>query len=385
MIQQQEILGNTLLWGLVPTAHRFWMINQGQNWFERLWANRFDQYFREIWRKEFRFSVETFDFIKNLVRDKIEKQNTFFRKPIPLEKRVAVALWRLATATGNSYRSISKVFGIGLTSVAKIVYEFCESIFEEVGQFIKFPANGHKTALEMEKFSYFTQTVLPQVVGVLDGTHLEIMCTNSESRVDYFSCKQKYTVNTQAVVGANLMFLHVATGYPGSLHDARILKFSSLFGQAERNEILAHPTKSIDEFNVRPLIFSDSAYPSTMWQIKPFPFRQNLPQHQKIFSKHLSSARVTVERAFGVLKGRFRILMKRMDVDLDNVVKTIITCCVLHNICQKRGDLYIDDDEFLENVLINERSMRGGHKNNQNYPHADALRDVRAEYMFGNK
>ena len=59
----------------------------------------------------------------------MEKQNTFFRKAIPMEKRVAVALWRLATS--NSYRSINKVFGIGLTSVAKIVYEFCESIFEE--------------------------------------------------------------------------------------------------------------------------------------------------------------------------------------------------------------------------------------------------------------
>ena len=37
--------------------------------------------------------------------------------------------------------------------------------------------------------------------------------------------------------------------------------------------------------------------------------------------------------------------MKRMDVDLDNV-KTVTTC-VLHNICQKRGGLYIDDDEVL--------------------------------------
>ena len=129
LIKQQEILGNTLLWGLVLTARRFWMINYGQTWFERLWVNCFDHYFREIWRREFRFSVETFDFINNLVRDKMEKQNTFFRKAIPMEKRVAVALWRLAT--GNTYRSISKVFGIGLTSVAKIVYEFCESIFEE--------------------------------------------------------------------------------------------------------------------------------------------------------------------------------------------------------------------------------------------------------------
>ena len=129
LIKQQEILGNTLLWGLVLTARRFWMINYGQTWFERLWANCFDHYFREIWRREFRFSVEAFDFINNLVRDKMEKQNTFFRKAIPMEKRVAVALWRLAT--GNTYRSISKVLGIGLTSVAKIVYEFCESIFEK--------------------------------------------------------------------------------------------------------------------------------------------------------------------------------------------------------------------------------------------------------------
>ena len=50
----------------------------------------------------------------------------------------------------------------------------------------------------------------------------------------------------------------------------------------------------------------------------------------------------------------------------------------------KRGDLYIDDDDVLENVLINERLMRGGHNNNQNFPDADALRDVIAEYMLGN-
>ena len=261
---------------------------------------------------------------------------------------------------------------------------FCESIFEEAGQFIKFHVNGHETALEIKKFSYFTQTVLPQVVGVIDGTHAEILCTNSECGVDYFSRKQKYTVYTQAVVCANVMFLPVATDYSRSLHDARILRVSSLFGNTEINEILAHPTKSIDGFNVRLLILSDSAYPSTMWQIKPFPFRQKLPQHRKIFNKHLSTARVTAERAFGVLKGRFRILMKRMDVDLDNVVKTIITCCVLQNICQKRGDLYINDDEVLENVLINERLMRGGHNNNQNCPDADALREVPAEYMFSN-
>ena len=55
-----------------------------------------------------------------------------------------------------------------------------------------------------------------------------------------------------------------------------------------------------------------------------------------------------------------------------------------HNVSQKRGDLYMDDDEVLENVLINEGLMRGGYNNNQNCPDADALRDVLAEYMFDN-
>ena len=119
------------------------------------------------------------------------------------------------------------------------------------------------------------------------------------------------------------MFIHVTclfTGYPGSLHDARILRVSLLFGKAERNEILAHPTKIIDGFNVRPLILSDSVYPSIMWQIKLFPFRQNLPQHQKIFNKHLASARVTVKKGFW--RGN-RIFIKQMDLDMDSVVKTI--------------------------------------------------------------
>ena len=32
--------------------------------------------------------------------------------------------------------------------------------------------------------------------------------------------KKKYTVNTQAIVGADLVFLDIATRFPGSVHDA---------------------------------------------------------------------------------------------------------------------------------------------------------------------
>ena len=222
--------------------------------------------------------------------------------------------------------------------------EFCEAVLEISHEFTHFPTNGRKIAIAIQKFRTFTESKIPQVVGVNDGTHIEILCVDSESRVDYFSRKQRYTINTQAVVGANLMFLHRATGCSGSLHDTRIRRLSNLYTRAEREEILKTPSKIIDGFSVRPLLLSDNAYPTTLWQVKPFSFTLNLTEREKLFNNHLSLARVIVEQAFGVLRDRFRILLKRMDIGL---IKTIITCFVLHNICQLRGDFYIDDDNVL--------------------------------------
>ena len=156
---------------------------------------------------------------------------------------------------------------------------------------------------------------------------------------------------------------------------------SNLCTRAEREEILKTPSKIIDGFSVRPLLLSDCAYPMTLWQVKPFSFTLNLTEREKLFNKHLSSARVIVEQAFGVLKGRFRILLKRMDIGLEYSVKTIIICCVLHNICQLRGDFYIDDDNVLDQVLRNERLMRRAQpaNNNVNCPNTNALRDILAD------
>ena len=92
-------------------------------------------------------------------------------------------------------------------------------------------------------------------------------------------------------------------------------------------------------------MLGDGAYPATTWQDKPYSFNLHLSDTEKNFNKHRSSARVTVERVFGVLKGRWRCLLKRLDNDLESVSSIIITCCVLHNICQQNHDNCIDDDD----------------------------------------
>lgn len=52
---------------------------------------------------------------------------------------------------------------------------------------------------------------------------------------------------------------------------------------------------------------------------------------QRKFKREVSKARIVSEHAFGMTKGRWRVLLKRLDEDIDRIPDTIIACCVLHS------------------------------------------------------
>jgi len=64
--------------------------------------------------------------------------------------------------------------------------------------------------------------------GAIDGTHIRI----DRPEVDpdsYINRKQYCSIQMQALVNEKKKFLDVFIGYPGSVHDARVFKESSLF------------------------------------------------------------------------------------------------------------------------------------------------------------
>ena len=69
-----------------------------------MWENRHEEIFFELWSREFRLNPNTFEFVVNLVAGNMTRQDTHFRNAIKINKRVAVAIWRLST--GNSYRTV---------------------------------------------------------------------------------------------------------------------------------------------------------------------------------------------------------------------------------------------------------------------------------------
>ena len=135
--------------------------------------------------------------------------------------------------------------------------------------------------------------------------------------------------------------------------------------------------------NVRPVILGDGAYPASTWLLKPHPFQNNLTQEQKKYHRVLSSSRCVAENAFGLLKSRWRCLMKRIDNNLENVSGIVMSCVILHNICQRRKDEYIDDGRVLDEVIRQERNARQEIQANNNFCRdGDALREHLTQYLL---
>ena len=85
---------------------RAWVFPRPQNWFQQLLNNRALDFW---WKENFRVSRATFEFICQRVGPVIQRQSTRMRDAIPVNKRVAASLWRLAT--GDCYRSCGLMIG----------------------------------------------------------------------------------------------------------------------------------------------------------------------------------------------------------------------------------------------------------------------------------
>jgi hypothetical protein len=77
---------------------------------------------------------------------------------------------------------------------------------------------------------------LQKVIGAIDGSHIPIKVP-SENRHVYINRKGFYSVVLQAVCNHKLVFTDCFVGWPGSTHDARVLRRSDLFQRIEdKNE-----------------------------------------------------------------------------------------------------------------------------------------------------
>ena len=111
-LQSRKVFGNASILSLtLPQPRRIWQLERQERWFETMWEHRDDNGYQTYWKADFRMSGESFQKLVRLNSSALIKRDSQFRRAIAVEKRVAIAIWRLST--GNSFRSIAKVFAVG--------------------------------------------------------------------------------------------------------------------------------------------------------------------------------------------------------------------------------------------------------------------------------
>lgn len=137
------------------------------------------------------------------------------------------------------------------------------------------------------------------------------------------------------------VFIDCFIGMPGRMHDSRVFRNSPLFMNI-RNGLISDNNH----------IIGDSAYPLLRNLMTPFRDNGHLTQSQLVYNRKLCSIRSIIERAFGLLKCKFRRL-KYLDVsNLDLANNMIAAVCVLHNFIITKDNIIIEDEniEYEENM-----------------------------------
>ena len=213
---------------------------------------------------------------------------------------------------GCSFRTIYNLSGRVLSrlSVTKFAKKFCSCCLRHnlAHVWIKFPTS---TAELCSISAEYVKKGFPGCCGSTDGVQIPWEGCPYAYRSS-FSGKEGYpTLGFNVTVAHDLRILHVCSMFAGRFNDkTKVLydDYVSYLRSGSYNRFEYH-TFNLDGERTRqttPYLICDCGY--HRWVQLMCPFKTTSKKMLALWSKRLESIRKDVERAFGVLKNRFRVL-----------------------------------------------------------------------------
>jgi hypothetical protein len=127
------------------------------------------------------------------------------------------------------------------------------------------------------------------------------------------------------VIDHSCCFWDYDLGWCGSIHDYNLLYKSHIGKYCLSGKLLSYA------------LLDDVAYQPRLWMFTPYlGSKDGFTREQEHWNFIQSSSRMCVKRAFGILKLRWKILLKMMDCQLRHVT----ACLILHNLTIMHNDTF---------------------------------------------
>jgi len=75
----------------------------------------------------------------------------------------------------------------------------------------------------------------------------------------------------------------------------------------------------------------DEAFPLRNYLMRPFPRKQCQENEKQYYNYRHARARMTIECAFGIVSSKFQILLKSIEIKVENADHIVKAICILHN------------------------------------------------------
>ncbi|KAJ4436848.1 hypothetical protein ANN_16980 [Periplaneta americana] len=161
-------------------------------------------------------------------------------------------------ASGNTFTDLHYTYRMGISTIALIVRQVCEVIWEVMAE----ECLPEPTLQKWQEiaFGFQTKANFPNCIGALDGKHIRVIKPIKSGSL-FMNYKHYFSIALLGICDSNYCFIYIDVGAYGRNSDSTVFKDSGFWKKLEANQVSIPSWKPLPDT-------SEPLLPQIYWHVK---------------------------------------------------------------------------------------------------------------------